>query len=135
MEYADTGARIKMRRKSLGLSAVELAERLSMSKATIHRYENGDIKNIKLPVVESIARELNVNPLWLIGKSEDMASANSAELTDRHMSIENVIDDVIAHVRSSEGMLCYGKKLTSEDRGIIVSSLETLKMLVAIKCR
>lgn len=39
-------------------------------KSTIHRYENGKINTIKIPVVESIALALNVNPSWIVGKPE-----------------------------------------------------------------
>ena len=135
MEYIEIGQRIKNRRKTLGISAVELAERLSMSKATIHRYENGDIKNIKLPIAESIARELKVNPLWLLGKSQNLEPTNAIDKCERHKHIEYLIEDITEYVRSTEGLRCYGKILTEEDRKIIISGLETLKMLAAIKCR
>ena len=42
-----TGERMKFRRKELGLSADEVAAALNVSRATIFRYEKGDIE--KLP--------------------------------------------------------------------------------------
>jgi len=40
---SETGKRIKLRRKSLGISADELAEELDVSRSTVFRYENGEI--------------------------------------------------------------------------------------------
>lgn len=39
------GERIKARREALGLSVDELASRLNKNRATIYRYENGDIED------------------------------------------------------------------------------------------
>ena len=40
---SDTGKRIKIRRKELGISADKLAEAIGCSRTTVFRYENGDI--------------------------------------------------------------------------------------------
>ena len=56
------GARIKRRREEMNISVAEIAEQTGLSRATIHRYESGDIKRLKLPVIESIAEMLNVTP-------------------------------------------------------------------------
>lgn len=133
MEYREIGERMKARRMELDISAATLADRLSLSKATIHRYENGDIRNIKLPVVESIARELLVNPLWIIGKSKEKEIPRGGEAVARYISVENVLDDVISHIRITEGLLYGGNPLSSEDRNIIVSSLEVIRRLIELK--
>ncbi len=65
------GSRIKTRRMELGISAAKIAEATGLNKATIHRYENGDFKKVKLPTIESIANILDVSPAWLIGKSDE----------------------------------------------------------------
>ena len=41
-----TGEQIKKRRKQLGMSADELAEKLGVSRSTIFRYEKGDIDKV-----------------------------------------------------------------------------------------
>ena len=49
-----TGERIKCRRKELSMSAEQLAEKVSLSPATIYRYEKGDIVAIhSQPSVEN----------------------------------------------------------------------------------
>lgn len=44
----DIGERIKKRRKELGLSAEQIAEKLGVSPATIYRYESNDIMNMRI---------------------------------------------------------------------------------------
>lgn len=67
---ADIGNRIMKARIRTGLSGKELAEKVGVAASTITRYEKGTIANIKMPVIEAIARALSVNPMWLLGKSE-----------------------------------------------------------------
>lgn len=67
----EIGKRIEMRRKEKGLTLKELAEIVGVASSTILRYENGEIKKIKLPVIESIAKALGVDPAWLVLKSNN----------------------------------------------------------------
>lgn len=58
---------LKARRKALGLTLEELAERIGTSKQTIHRYENGQISNIPPEKVEALATALETTPAALMG--------------------------------------------------------------------
>ena len=49
----------------------DVAVRIGVAKSTIQRYEKGQIQRVKLPVIESIATALNVNPDWIIGNTDD----------------------------------------------------------------
>lgn len=64
------GERIYARRKEVGMSQVDIAEHLSLNKSTIARYEKGTVKKIKLPVIQAIAQMLDVNPDWLVLKTD-----------------------------------------------------------------
>lgn len=66
----NVGARIKQRRIELGIDADTLAEKIGKSRATIYRYENGDIENMPTTVLEPIARALNTTPAYLMGWEE-----------------------------------------------------------------
>ena len=78
----NTGDRIKQRRIELGLTADELAKKIGKSRATIYRYENGDIENMPTPILEPLARALETTPADLMGwTAEDVADA-MADLTD-----------------------------------------------------
>lgn len=63
----EIGDRIKQRRKELGLSAEEVAEKLGISPATIYRYESNDIVNMRVDKLEPIAKVLKTTPAFLMG--------------------------------------------------------------------
>lgn len=120
MTYEDVGKRIKTRRKELKISAATLAENLSLSKATIHRYENGDIKNIKMPVLEAMADILKVNPLWLLGKSEVKDGSKNYDVCV-------AIDDLLRDLMMFDDLVCHGRPVTKEVRGRLIMGLQILR--------
>lgn len=61
------GDRIKERRKELGLTVDELAERLGKNRATVYRYESNDIEKLPTTVLEPLANALGVSPGYLMG--------------------------------------------------------------------
>lgn len=61
------GHRIKQRRKELKMSADTLGKRLGKDRSTIYRYENGDIENLPLEILEPIAKALETTPQYLMG--------------------------------------------------------------------
>lgn len=61
------GQRIKERRKEIGMSAEELGRRVGKDRATIYRYEKGEIENLPLDVLEPIAEALRTTPQYLLG--------------------------------------------------------------------
>ena len=66
----EIGNRIKEIRIKKNISLDDVASYVGVAKSTIQRYENGKINKIKIPVINSIADALKVNPSWLVGKSE-----------------------------------------------------------------
>ena len=79
----NTGDRIKQRRIALGLTVDELAEEIGKSRATIYRYENGDIENMPTPVLEPLAKALGTTPADLMGwTSTEKAAEVIADLAD-----------------------------------------------------
>lgn len=75
--------RIKYARDIRDVTLDDIAHKVGVAKSTIQRYEAGKIKNPKLHVVDSIAKALNVNPQWLIGKSDDMEIVKEISSTDK----------------------------------------------------
>lgn len=61
------GQRIKETRIQQGLSIDDLACRLGKNRTTIYRYENGDIENLPLGILDSLADALNTTPAYLMG--------------------------------------------------------------------
>lgn len=64
------GDRIKQRRKELRMSADKLGEILGKNRATIYRYEKGEIENLPLDILEPIAKALHTTPQYLMGWEE-----------------------------------------------------------------
>ena len=63
------GKRIRNRRKELKLSAADVAAVLHVHRATLYRYESGDIRKIPTDVLEPLARVLHTTPSYLMGWS------------------------------------------------------------------
>ena len=67
----EIGHRIKVSRGLKGLTLQKVADMVGVDRSTIQRYETGGIVLIKMPVLESICKALDVNPAWVLGDSED----------------------------------------------------------------
>lgn len=82
------GQRIKERREELGYTQELLGAKLGLDKSTIQRYETGQVKKIKIPILQVMAKELAVNPNWLALKTDDKlciveeSSSNSPTVTE-----------------------------------------------------
>jgi len=49
-----------------------MARVIGVTKATLSRYESGEIKEIPLNRVEAVANILSVSPEWLIGWTDEI---------------------------------------------------------------
>ena len=61
------GDRIKQLRESLGLSQVQLADSISVSKQTLYKYENNIVTNIPSDKIEALAYKLHTTPQYIMG--------------------------------------------------------------------
>lgn len=61
------GQKIKELRQQLNMSVDDLATKLGKNRATIYRYERGDIENLPLDVLEPLAKALETTPGYLMG--------------------------------------------------------------------
>ena len=85
------GQRIKNRRKELKISADELAKRLGKDRSTIYRYENGDIENLPIDMLEPIAEALEITPRALMGwemQVEEKPVETANKLADWFLDLE-----------------------------------------------
>lgn len=72
-----TGERLRVLRKQLGISADDVAKALNVSRATIFRYEKGDIEKVPGSKLEPLAKILHTTPAYLIGWEEDQSAQPS----------------------------------------------------------
>ena len=70
-----TGDRMKARRKELKLSAEDVATALNVSRATIFRYEKGDIEKLPGTALEPLAKVLQTTVAYLMGWSAESSPA------------------------------------------------------------
>ena len=85
------GERIKELRTKLGMSQVDFADKINVSKQTLYKYENNIITNIPSDKIEKAARIGNVSPAYLMGwKTTDNDIANVFANTCLEDIIENI---------------------------------------------
>lgn len=100
-----TGEKIRARRELLGLTQVEVAKRLNVTKSYINRMEH-DVGSIPLKRIADLASALSCNPAELIGDYHE-AGGTIAEL------------DVIASQLDAEsiGLLIQYAKFLAREKG------------------
>ena len=74
------GWRLRRRRKELGLTQTELADKVGTSQAVIQKIENG--KSLRPRILEEIAAALDVKPAWLMFGVEE-----AGELSDEAIEL------------------------------------------------
>ena len=100
------GHKIKELRKQLNMSVDELATKLGKNRATIYRYERGDIENLPLDVLEPLANALNTTPGYLMGWDENTQSDSSNK--DLNINSVDNVGNIIKKLRLE-------RKLTLEE--------------------
>ena len=82
------GQRLKQLREKAGLSQVDLAANLNVSKQNLYKYENDIITNIPSDKIEEAASILNVSPSYIMGwtKFDDRCSGKEADDNDERLS-------------------------------------------------
>ena len=113
------GQRIRSIRLQQGLSIDDLAYRLGKNRTTVYRYENGDIENLPLGILDSLADALNTTPAYLMGWE---SSNNTPSVIHKYiMSTESSyltkwfdeIGETILNEEECQKVLEYAKFLVS----------------------
>lgn len=106
------GQRIKAKRIEMSMSAEELGKRLGKNRATIYRYEKGDIENLPLDILEPIAEVLHTTPQYLMGWEQEQVK-------------NDALADIIIRLRTDDNFFMLVKQLADLDQDKL-SSLQTL---------
>ena len=61
---------IKIKRKQLGLTQVQLANKIGVSSPTIARYESGEITNMGRDKIALLAKALDIPATQLMGREQ-----------------------------------------------------------------
>ncbi|WP_113674531.1 helix-turn-helix domain-containing protein [Vallitalea guaymasensis] len=114
------GQRIKKRRLELDLTVEEVANKLNKNKATIYRYENDEIENLSITVLQPLATVLNTTPDYLMGWDGIQRTADAMD--SLKVMLKEIYDSVIIKDYDETGtydiILIKGKiKICLEEMG------------------
>lgn len=76
------GERIKELRIKLGMSQVDFADKINVSKQTLYKYENNIITNIPSDKIAAAADLGNVSPSYIMGWKENIAENKDIDESD-----------------------------------------------------
>lgn len=118
LNYKEIGLRIKQKRKSLNLTQLQLAEKVSLTESSISRYESGKIATMPTSTINKICSVLHIEPAELLGITTEKAF--EWDLKDILASIEELPveykDAILDQIKSQIKLyrrLYYGKKENS----------------------
>lgn len=81
------GERIKRARTAAGLTQVELAKRVGVSKGAVSQWEADDVKNLRLPNLFAMADATGFSARW-IGTGEGPEKPEQAPLTPQGFDLQ-----------------------------------------------
>ena len=122
------GERIKQRRLELGYTADALAKLLNKNRATIYRYENGDIENMPIDVLEPLAKALNTTPAYLMGWQEPHKASVTSQTEDYYLDAETAEYAEMLRTRPEMRMLFSASRgISKEEMQEAVNYIEFIK--------
>jgi transcriptional regulator with XRE-family HTH domain len=92
------GQRIKERRLELGMTADELGAVINKSRATIYRYENGDVENMPTPILEPLAAALKTTPAELMGWEPEPASLGTTLYIEEYRN-KLFVEEIMEYIK------------------------------------
>ena len=117
------GERLKELREKLGISQVDFATKINVSKQTLYKYENNIITNIPSDKIEAAAKIGNVSPAYLMGWS-DSSSDKSPDLDSLREKLEN----------KEYGPAAYdGQDIPDEDIDLFLGQVELMLRRLKVK--
>lgn len=109
---------LKSRRLQLGLALSDVAEKIGVSKATVSRWESGNIANMKRNRILALANVLKISPSVIIGSlPNDKKSQNVTPIAD----IKDIISNTTFFFEGNEYNLSKSEKdmLTNVIRSVL----------------
>lgn len=122
------GERIKQRRLELGYTADALAKLLNKNRSTIYRYENGDIENMPIDVLEPLAKALNTTPAYLMGWQEPHQQNKSTQTEGYYVDPETAEFAEYLRTRPEARLLFSASRgISKEEMQEVVNYIEFIK--------
>ena len=122
------GLAIAMQREKLGMTQEELAKAVDVSKATISRWESGDISNMRRDRIQKLASALKVSPLSLLDDESDGLENDSSTYNNR------IPDEVIKMLPEKNIYISYSMKNAPEDTQSELDAIRLMSKLHKADC-
>lgn len=91
----DISEKIKARRNQLGMTLQEVGDYLGVGKATIKKYETGDIKNLKQGTIEKLSEVLKVSPGYLMGWQDEFGIPTKERIEKEDSFLDQLIKNMV----------------------------------------
>lgn len=121
------GERIKELRNRMGMSQVEFADKINVSKQTLYKYENDIITNIPSDKIEAIAKLLKVSPAYLMGWESE--TNNPVRNFDNIFPIQTKSFPLLGEIACGEPIFA------DEDKESYVATGTDIKADFCLKCK
>lgn len=119
------GDRIRQLREQLGLTQEEVGNKIGVTKATVNRYETGEI-DIKRTIAIKLADVLNSTPSYIMGWEPDPSSEESnTSPVSSFLAKKKVIADIKSSatntytIHGSQGKGSVVKSSIPKDKGVL----------------
>lgn len=128
-----TGIAIAIRREQIGMTQDELAKAVGVSKASISRWESGDISNMRRDRIQKLADALRVSPISLLEEETDgltctdKPESNISAVFNEHIHMVPVFESV------SAGFGAYADDYIVEYCPFIINSEREAEETIAIR--
>lgn len=93
LNYEEIGHKIRLKRKSLNLTQLELAEKVGLTESSISRYESGKISTMPTSTVNKICDVLRIEPSELLGLTPE--NSFEYDLKDIIASAEDLPSEIL----------------------------------------
>lgn len=119
---------LSRRRKELGLTLLQIAEKMNVSEATVQRWESGNIKMLRHERIAKLAQVLDVPPASLMGWETSEFSDNTTPLPSNILPLPQMKEWPVL------GAAACGKPLHRELLDETVMAPDDIKADVVFRC-
>lgn len=114
---------LKERRKELGLTLLDVANKVGVSESAVQRWESGNIKNLRQDKIGKLADALSVAPAYLMGWEEDIIAKKTSSGI---INVDDELNTLISRIESSHIVRYGGDDMDTKAQEMLKNSLNSL---------
>ena len=95
------GEIIRNRRKELNMTQEDLASLVNTTKATVSRWESGDIHKMKRPMMAALAKTLNIDPMIFLQREEVLMPDEERLITAYRQASDEIREAALSMLEDS----------------------------------